>query len=136
MPQDSFKVPDTLFDPDKTCTRCGESFVRLEDENKGAFKRRIYCSDECNWKHKEETRPPGWKKSHYESRKLRGDSCEACGLSDSLHAHHVDGNPDNNNPENIQTLCRWCHAFRHALSDRLDLDEPGKMPKLVEVIYG
>lgn len=48
----------------------------------------------------------------------RKDHCENCGLSEQdhekrtgmfLHIHHKDGNPFNNDPINLQTLCIFCH---------------------------
>ena len=29
-----------------------------------------------------------------------------------LDVDHKDGNPSNNNPENLQTLCKCCHAYK------------------------
>ena len=29
-----------------------------------------------------------------------------------LHVDHKDGNPENNSPENLQTLCAVCHAYK------------------------
>lgn len=36
------------------------------------------------------------------------DKCEVCGAR-AIDRHHRDKNPLNNNPENIQPLCRRCH---------------------------
>ena len=44
-------------------------------------------------------------------------ACEVCGLSDDLNIHHKDRDPWNNHPENLQTLCRWCHKDTHARHD-------------------
>lgn len=47
----------------------------------------------------------------------RGESCENCGLSEwlgikiRLDMHHIDGNPDNNNRENLKLLCPNCHSL-------------------------
>jgi hypothetical protein len=35
--------------------------------------------------------------------------CERCGEKPPCDRHHVDGNPQNNAPANIQFLCRRCH---------------------------
>jgi 5-methylcytosine-specific restriction endonuclease McrA len=29
-----------------------------------------------------------------------------------LDADHIDGNPHNRNPDNYQTLCKSCHAYK------------------------
>lgn len=45
---------------------------------------------------------------------LRKDFCEKCfkkwtgGIK--FDTDHIDGNPSNNDPSNVQTLCRPCHA--------------------------
>ena len=31
-----------------------------------------------------------------------------CGWLSNLHVHHVNGDPANNDPENLMTLCRVC----------------------------
>jgi len=32
------------------------------------------------------------------------------GMLQSLDLEHVDGNHDNNDPENVKTICKLCHA--------------------------
>jgi len=39
--------------------------------------------------------------------------CETCGDSEDLHAHHMDGNHDNNRLENGLCLCSTCHMREH-----------------------
>jgi hypothetical protein len=47
----------------------------------------------------------------------RGHQCEGCGLENwrnqpiPIELHHVDGDTDNNNEENLQLLCPNCHAL-------------------------
>ncbi|MFW5891327.1 MAG: HNH endonuclease [bacterium] len=45
-----------------------------------------------------------------------GHKCELCGLDlleepNLLQIHHMDGNRDNNSPDNLMCLCFWCHAL-------------------------
>ena len=48
---------------------------------------------------------------------LRGRKCECCGLTEwlnkpiNLEIHHIDGNHNNNELENIQLLCPNCHSY-------------------------
>ena len=117
------------LDAEKSCARCGIPMTRhfygdrLED--RGVFKRRKYCSLHCA---NQRTRPKHWETYHWRARKHRKSSCEACGSTEKLHAHHVDGQPKNSDAENIQTLCVHCHNFLHATAGRRGWDEPGRMP--------
>ena len=58
-------------------------------------------------------------------------ACEACGWAKSLHVHHCDGDPQNNDPANLQTLCTHCHNFWHAMLARLGRPIAGRMPALL-----
>ena len=116
-------------DAEKFCERCGTKMERryfgdrLEDRS--AFIRRKYCSLHCA---NQRNRPKHWETYHWRARRHRKTSCEACGLTDQLHARHVDGDPKNNEAQNIQTLCVYCHNFLHATAARRGWDEPGRMP--------
>ena len=125
-------MPQTIA-PTKYCQRCGSKIERKRFngrlEDMGAFKRRKYCSLSCaNTK----DRPAHWGTHHWRARKHRKNQCEACGSTDQLHAHHVDGKPENNEPKNIQTLCVFCHNFLHATAGRLGWIEPGRLQRLRE----
>jgi len=39
--------------------------------------------------------------------------CPYCGGSENLIRHHKDGNPDNNDPENVGFAHRDCHTRGH-----------------------
>jgi 5-methylcytosine-specific restriction endonuclease McrA len=47
---------------------------------------------------------------------IRGYKCECCGISDYngqtivLQVDHINGNAENNNPENLRLLCPNCHS--------------------------
>jgi hypothetical protein len=119
-------------EPVKSCERCGVEMTRRRFngrlEDMGAFKRRKYCSLSCaNTK----ARPDHWETYHWRARKHRKSSCEACGSTVYLHAHHADGEPQNNEPSNIQTLCVYCHNFLHATAERRGWTHPGRLPSLL-----
>lgn len=81
---------------------------------------KVFCKNTCYFKwlsenrHKENN--PNWKgddivlhNGRLRARRWFGTHrpCEMCGKSGEN--HHKDGNPLNNNPENIQSLCRKHH---------------------------
>lgn len=41
------------------------------------------------------------------------DACERCGSKKNLLVHHKDGNRYNNNPLNLERLCKRCHQIEH-----------------------
>ena len=41
-------------------------------------------------------------------------SCERCGGTETLHRHHLDNNPANNQSKNLAILCSKCHGTLHA----------------------
>lgn len=77
--------------------------------------------------------PEDWKRIA-KAKKISVDwKCEECGKqcrrpeekfdthSRTLTVHHIDGNPGNNDPENLIALCPRCHLMRHRrknVSDR------------------
>lgn len=67
---------------------------------------------------------------HARARKFRTPSCECCGVSTFLHVHHVDEDWRNNAPSNLQTLCKFCHRFWHAVHNRLGVKPSKRAPPL------
>jgi hypothetical protein len=57
--------------------------------------------------------------STYRKRCLRekGAECMLCGATDSVVAHHIDGDRLNNSLDNLIPVCRSCHGLIHAGSD-------------------
>ena len=100
----------------KYCERCGQEMTRqrfgsrLEDAS--GFKRRRFCSLSCantrgNWGASSTAR-------RREAHKSVRQNCERCGRKrPRMHVHHKDGNFQNNEPENLQTLCPSCHKIVH-----------------------
>ena len=97
-------------------------------EDMGAFIRRKFCSLSCA-----NTRETATLTVHgysFRARKHLKKQCEACGYTKSLHAHHVDQDKTNSEPENIQTLCKHCHNFWHTAQKRMGKEIAGRMPSL------
>lgn len=117
--------------PDKMCHACGAGFNRRRMPNgrlegTAEFLRRSACSLSCA-----NTRADLKPKSYlWRSRKFKGAACEACGEIRRLHVHHCDQNQANNEPDNLQTLCQFCHDFWHATAKRLGRSIAGRMPSL------
>ena len=56
-----------------------------------------------------------WKRISKETIEKRGNRCERCGKSPPavpwLTSHHIDGNPSNNDDDNLFVCCPRCHFF-------------------------
>ena len=113
--------------PEKFCKTCGTLLERqrfngrLEDLS--AFRKRVYCDQECMAEDYEGTiKVMNDKNSRRQSAKVRQECCELCGQM-AHHVHHRDENPQNNNPVNLQSLCASCHKREHLLMDAIRLQE-------------
>ena len=119
-----------VYEASKPCEACGAPMSRkryggqLEDLT--VFSKRRFCSLSCaNTKQVLTKHGYSWR-----ARKHLKGSCECCGERRQLQAHHVDQDKANNSPENIQTLCKWCHNFLHATAKRLGIAIAGRMASL------
>lgn len=93
------------------------------------FLRRRFCSLSCA-----NSRSKGGESRNaylHRARKLLKPACECCGSAVQRQAHHVNMDWKDNRPENVQTLCIFCHHFWHALHIRLGTVPSGPMPKLI-----
>ena len=93
------------------------------------FMRRRFCSLSCA-----NSRSKGGESRNaylFHARKLLLPACEACGTTQDRQAHHVNTDWRNNSPENVQTLCLFCHHFWHAMHERLGRSPTQRMPRLV-----
>jgi len=57
-------------------------------------------------------------------------SCVQCGYNGTsrrIEVHHRDGNPYNNQPENLEVLCRACHGLRHRIRPEIPCATCGVM---------
>ena len=66
------------------------------------------------------------------ARKYKKTSCEACGSKKKMVTHHIDQERTNNEPDNIQTLCKTCHDFFHRTARRNGKHPAGKMAHISE----
>lgn len=104
--------------PDKTCPVCGVTFNRARYngviEDRKRYEARKTCSQACANSRTEVTKDA----LHWRARKHRKPACEECGTKTTLHVHHVDRNPANNDPANLRTLCASCHLQLHWREDQ------------------
>ena len=110
---------------DKYCKYCGNKLERkrfngrLEDFK--VFSNRQYCNRECMKKDylKIGKHNQSYSNAHATARKineliLHKDVCEICGSKTNLDIHHIDGDWQNNNVDNLICLCRSCHMKEHS----------------------
>jgi 5-methylcytosine-specific restriction endonuclease McrA len=51
-------------------------------------------------------------------RRHKKSECNRCGSTKLLLVHHIDENRTNNDPTNLETLCRKCHQNHHGIEER------------------
>ena len=120
---------------EKYCEYCGNKLERkrfngvLEDFT--VFKNRKYCNRECMKRAylKIGENKQTYSNAHATARKineliLHKECCETCGSTNNLDIHHIDGNWQNNNLDNLMCLCRSCHAKYEFNKNKIGDDEP------------
>ena len=85
------------------CKYCKEQFIRNRKD-------KVFCRVRCKQKNRE-----------FPWRSHKKEFCEACGFvakhKIQLDVDHVDGNKNNNEPDNLRTLCANCHRLKTHLSE-------------------
>ena len=115
---------------ERYCEYCGKPLERkringrLEDFT--VFTKRKYCNRECMRRAfvKVGNYEQSYSCAHGTARKinelwLKKDECEICGSTQNLDIHHIDGNYQNNELDNLICLCRSCHMKEERRKDTL-----------------
>jgi len=102
------------------CAYCGKEFERAKSNLKGSKSGLHFCSRKC--KDKAQRIESGFKEiwpnhfgngNGYREKALKeyGKGCEICGWNHTYDVHHIDGNRENNNINNLIILCPNCHSL-------------------------
>ena len=132
--------------PEKYCENCGKKLERRPlasgyEEPLYFFNQRKYCSVDCankaTAKKKLEKKTTNPKTSRARARASVADApCSICGKVGYTEVHHRDENPLNNSPENLQRLCKSCHAKQHRTRSLCAVcGKPAKAKKLCTKHY-
>jgi len=122
------KTPKRSKGPRWTMGKCGN--CHREFEYKKRYTAGKYCSPECSAEGRKKETVNEWLSGKRDLvnithaiknylRKQAGNMCSECGWNKKnpttgkcpLEIHHLDGNSENNTPENLQVLCPNCHSL-------------------------
>jgi|SRR3989338_1501912 len=107
------------------CEHCSKRIYRTPRDFRKSHSKRFFCSVSCHcsWENKNircGANSPNWIAgvSAYRDLMRRHKislKCRKCGIADKrvLTVHHKDGNRRNNDIDNLEWLCRNCHAIIH-----------------------
>lgn len=104
----------------KICPICGDEFVNKRAKTR---KESTTCSYSCaNIYFRSGKNHPSWKgydlKGSAKYRRICFDNhehkCVICGEHNLVEVHHLDGNHENNVPENLIPLCSTHHQYWHS----------------------
>ena len=108
---------------EKKCDHCGKNSYKTQTQIKNNKTGLYFCSNECQQNEQKiggklELDHYGNGKWTYRAAAFReyGKMCNSCGYNEyeeMLDVHHIDQNRDNNNPDNLEVLCVWCHMLKH-----------------------
>ncbi len=103
----------------KTCLICGKDFLAKRKDRK-------YCSDQCNWKARQQRAPKRvrpdqtyWRKHRHEVLETQEGKCWLClkeiGSDSGFNVHHLKGDHDPRS-DDVIALHRECHIHFHKVN--------------------
>lgn len=94
------------------CSTCNKEMSKYDRDLKRNNKN--YCSRECYDGRRSENLKRLKRHTKYYNDLLDSSVCK-CGISEKylLQIHHMDGNKNNNSPNNLEIVCANCHVKRH-----------------------
>lgn len=100
----------------KTCNTCGAAYARRPNYSHAQHAASRFCSKQC-WEKRGKVHRQAY---HEEARKLVDlTRCGVCGMErPRLEVHHVDGNPRNNDKDNLLVVCHKYHMQLHFLKHK------------------
>lgn len=108
--------------PFRVCIECGKTLERKRLPNGDLeymihFNRRKFCNRVCmalNFDKRPIMARPSYATAHHHSRKMVAPGpCARCQAANAIDVHHKDENWRNNDPTNLERLCRSCHLKEH-----------------------
>ena len=118
------------------CDKPGQHMGQYRVDGSPIFRKRCEKHHAEHQGAKKGLNPTDWRNSFHPYLHLRKDHCEnidsrlgftcttTITMSAILQVDHIDGNPSNNEPENLQTLCACCHI--HKTLTNKDYATPGR----------
>jgi len=109
--------------PLRKCEYCGEEYARKRSpsgkmEAPTHYLQRRFCSRRCKAAAQVKGQNPQTSRRHA-AKLMDGGFCIFCTTTVDVVVHHIDGDPLNNERQNLTTVCRSCHSIFHALAKRL-----------------
>ena len=115
-----------------TCQCCGKEGIK-----KAHWKKNKYCSIKCQNDYQRQQRVQKWLSKPQEEKWLNAPmwakdylseqqkgKCNICGITQHnnlpivFDMDHIDGNPTNNHPNNLQLICPNCHSQQATYKNR------------------
>lgn len=98
----------------KTCVFCGKPLPLM---NPARLARRKFCDRRCmanSFTGRPPSKPLSNAMAHYRSRRLVPPGpCQKCGNPNGTDVHHIDRDWSNNDPSNLERVCKRCHGGLH-----------------------